>query len=290
MIDYKSIACLNSGLSSQSVDETASVARDLGVGPEILVLGLYFAPFIIVALILVIKWIPHQRIQNQLKRAVKKPLQADSIRWLEDNVPFYSNLSVKEKIRFRKRVSWFIVYKNFILKNGLVLTELTKVKIAASAIQLTFGYNKVKLHHFNDIIVYPDKFKSPFTKKMTFGEVNPVGAIVLSMKELEKGYAIKDDGINLGLHELSHVLLLEHKNKRANYAFIKEKDLNKLYDFSLEVNKKEKRVGGLYNKYAFSNFHEFFAKTIELFFEKGSELKELYPDVYHVTGKILNLE
>jgi len=290
MIDYKSIAGLNSGLSSQSVDETASIARDLGVGPEILVLALYFTPFILVALVLVIKWIPYQRIQNQLKRAVKKPLQAESIRWLEDNVPFYSNLSVKEKIRFRKRVSWFIVYKNFILKNGLLLTELTKVKIAASAIQLTFGYNNVKLNHFNDIIVYPDKFKSPFTKKMTLGEVNPVGAIVLSMKELEKGYAIKDDGINLGLHELSHVLLLEHKNKRANYAFIKEKDLNKLYNFSLEVNKKEKRVGGLYNKYAFSNFHEFFAKTIELFFEKGSELKELYPDVYHVTGKILNLE
>ena len=92
------------------------------------------------------------------------------------------------------------------------------------------------------------------------------------MKHFDFGYKISDDGINTGLHEMAHALLLQHQKTPQKYAFIKKMDIDKLYKISHKVSKVAKIDKGLYNRYAFTNFHEFFAKTVELYFEKPRDL------------------
>ncbi len=72
-----------------------------------------------------------------------------NIRRLKKNIPltlnkystYYQNLNEKEQINFEKRVYDFIALKKFyrLEKNSKVSDEM-KILIAASAVQITFGY------------------------------------------------------------------------------------------------------------------------------------------------------
>jgi Mlc titration factor MtfA (ptsG expression regulator) len=44
----------------------------------------------------------------------------------------------------------------------------------------------------------------------------------------------------------------------------------------------------LYSDYGLRNTQEFWAETIELFFEKPQQLKSFYPDLYDVIKRLLN--
>ena len=57
---------------------------------------------------------------------------------------------------------------------------------------------------------------------------------------------------------------------------------NKVYDLV-------KQGGpGLYSDYAMKDFQEFWAESVEIFFEKPVQLKVLYPALYQVMSDLLN--
>ena len=57
---------------------------------------------------------------------------------------------------------------------------------------------------------------------------------------------------------------------------------NKVYDL-------EKLPGwGLYSDYAMKDFQEFWAESVEIFFEKPLQMKALYPELYAAMSDLLN--
>lgn len=44
----------------------------------------------------------------------------------------------------------------------------------------------------------------------------------------------------------------------------------------------------LYSDYAMSNFQEFWAESIEIFFEKPVEMKTVHPELYNAMSDLLN--
>jgi Mlc titration factor MtfA (ptsG expression regulator) len=114
-------------------------------------------------------------------------------------------------------------------------------------------------------------------------------SINLSWKHFLNGYAIPDDGQNVGLHELAHALYYQN--------FIVEENVDRgfrdQYDsFNIDGNKAfdtERTVeGGLYSEYAEKNFQEFWAESAELFFEKPAEMSTHYPQLYQTMRSLLN--
>lgn len=122
---------------------------------------------------------------------------------------------------------------------------------------------------------------------MHYGEVNPKGVIVLSWNRLVKGYAIPDDKINLGLHEMAHALMhtIIHSN---NHDAGLDPYLKNIVRLSREeMGKIKSDKAHFFRKYAGTNIYEFFAIAVEYFFEVPEEFKKELPNLYQYLTLLL---
>ncbi len=219
-----------------------------------------------------------------------KPLSKEHKKILADLFLYYQRLDPKKKNQFEKRVNRFIRLKHFIPRDFPEVSEEMKVLISASAVQLTFGLHEIYLTHFDRILVYPDTYFSFINKQYHKGEVNPHhGVIVLSWKAFQEGYEQSTSDRNLGLHEMAHALHLEDKIVFGQEGCcLDEKLLIEYQKLSKEVIKKIMTgQEQFFRKYAATNDEEFFAVSIECFFEKPAGFLENHPKLYHTLASIL---
>jgi Mlc titration factor MtfA (ptsG expression regulator) len=91
------------------------------------------------------------------------------------------------------------------------------------------------------------------------------------------------------MHEIAHALYYQTFVVEENV----DEDFRKTFDgFNLYGNKvfeaEKERESELFSSYAMKDFQEFWAESVEIFFEKPVELKSLYPDLYFVMSDLLN--
>ncbi|HEY3403534.1 MAG TPA: zinc-dependent peptidase [Ohtaekwangia sp.] len=205
---------------------------------------------------------------------------------------FYQQLSAPNKIKFERKVCYFIYRKQFIPRNVDEVSIEAKVLIAASAVQLTFGLPDLYLQHFNKILVYPNDYYSSITKRFHKGEVNPrFRVIVLSWQSFIDGYITPTDSINLGLHEMAHALRLENIIRNDEDDFFDEHLLEKFDELAQNIcNNTQNWSESFFRPYACANVHEFFAVSVENFFERSEAFKQQIPELYDILSKLLNLD
>lgn len=204
---------------------------------------------------------------------------------------YYSHLTPKNKKIFERRVVLFIRSKDFIGKEGVEITPLMQTLIAATAVQITFGFKHFQLPRFDKIYIYPKAYYSPITKKRHKGEVFPFGkSIKLSWNNFLSGLADPSDGINLGIHEMTHAMSLENKFSRNGVSnFIKPSAYKKWIPLAQQETLKIKQnQPSLFRKYAATNIEEFLSVSLEVFFEQAQEFYQYNPLLYQATVQILN--
>ncbi len=210
----------------------------------------------------------------------------DSI--LTKRFSYYNNLKDEQKEIFVLRLKRFLADKNFYFHHNEGFKEMP-ILVCASAIQLTFGLTKYMLPYFKNIHIYPEEFFRSNENGMCFLEGNVTGSnINLSWKHFLKGYETAD-GQNVGLHELAHALFFQtfEVEQRTNQNF------RNLFDkFSNHGNKvhhlEKANDASLYSSYADKSFQEFWAESVEIFFEKPWQLKKTYPLLYDSLAALLN--
>ena len=202
---------------------------------------------------------------------------------------YYHHLNDQDKSIFEKRVQKFINIKEFVPRGGIKhITVEMKVLIAASAIQLTFGYPSIYFMHFRKIILYKTDYYSNITQKYHQGEVNTRGFIILSWVNFVKGYNEAGSGRNLGLHELAHALKIENAIRNNEYNFIDENSLKSFYRLAKhEIEKIRLEGSSFFRSYAGTNVHEFFAIVVENFFERPEQFYRYDQELYLVTTQLL---
>lgn len=200
---------------------------------------------------------------------------------------YYNDLPPDQKHRFVKRVYEFRKGKKFHFI-GLENNEDTAILVSSSAVQVTFGLNNYLLSHFKDIYVLADAYHMDNDEELYIGHVAPEG-IYLSWKHFIYGYSHKRDNINVAVHEMAHALL--YNNFFAQYGIDSH--------FRLNYEKFSNSTGPILadvitnrrsylRSYAFSNLHEFWAVSVEAFFENPGGLKENMPDLYDALCRVLN--
>jgi Mlc titration factor MtfA (ptsG expression regulator) len=207
---------------------------------------------------------------------------------LTQRFPYYNILTQPQKMIFLERLQKFMTDKTFKIHGEKGYKEMP-VLISAAAIQLTFGLKKYLLPHFEFIHVHPQEFLR-VRPILCFLEGNVSGhSINLSWKHFLEGYANPNDGQNVGLHELAHALHYQ--------AFVVEKNVDKSFrnyytGFIIDGNKaydsEKSKTVNLYSEYAEKNLQEFWAESVEIFFEKPAEMQSLYPKLYESMKHILN--
>ncbi|MFY0630418.1 MAG: zinc-dependent peptidase [Flavobacteriaceae bacterium] len=221
----------------------------------------------------------------------KKKLSIQQKKILEENILFYQRLDAKHQECFEHRLATFIRNYKFIGRDKLVITSGTRVMIGASYVMLTFGNRRYMTDVFNKIIVYPDIFLSQVNQRKHKGEFNPkYKVVVFSWKHFLEGNAIKDDNLNLGIHEFTHILHVNSIKNRDVHSLVFRRGYRELINYIQENKavKKELIASAYFREYAFENQYEFMAVLLENFIETPKEFKSKFPRIYRRIKKMLN--
>jgi MtfA peptidase len=210
---------------------------------------------------------------------------------LNQHFHFYKKLTKQEQYYFVHRVASFIKDKDFVGREGLVITDEVKVLVSATAIMLTFGFRNFYIGLINKIFIYPEAFFSIVNKDYHKGEFNPrLKTIVLSWKDFKKGFKLPHDNINLGIHEFAHAIHLNTRKEHDVSSNIFQDTFGELMNLltNNDVLKQKLTKSEYFRDYAYSNQYEFVAVIIETFIESPTEFKAQFPVVYSKVKQMLN--
>ncbi len=206
---------------------------------------------------------------------------------ISQHISYYTKLPDSSKLRFLKRVYYFKKSKTFHFTDMEPRQEIP-VLVSAAAVQLTFGLRSYQLPFFKNIYILPDAYQTKEFNELVIGHVSVKG-IFISWKYFLKGFENNNDGVNTALHEMAHAL--RHQNQMKEFGIDKE--------FHTDFSKYTRQYGPVFiealinrrsflRSYAFTNFEEFWAVSVEAFFELPAELKKHLPKIYHALCEVLN--
>jgi len=201
--------------------------------------------------------------------------------------PYYVQLEQSLKEKFLQRLLHFMNSKTFIIKNNEGYREMP-VLVSAAAAQLAFGLDDYLLPFYKYIRIYPTEYPGDDFLKTLAGNVEN-NTITIAWNQFLKGNDDLTDGSNVGLHEMSHALYFQKLVVEGDHTRGFRKSYNRLLSECQEACKTE-RAGrkNLYSAYADTNLQEFWAESVEIFFEKPAELNRQYPSVYEAMKVLLN--
>lgn len=203
-------------------------------------------------------------------------------------LPFYCTLNSHEKEKFKQRLVEFMRCKIFKIHDKKGFKEMP-ILVSAASIQLSFGLDNYLLPQFEFIHIYPEEFiNTASTNHFLKGNVSGQ-SINISWKHFLQDFLYPDDGQNVGLHEMAHAYYYQNFMSRENRDSAFVVSFPKFNSTANKVFEQEKKPGNdLFSDYGLRNFQEFWAESIELFFEKPAELNSIYPDLYSSLCILLN--
>ncbi len=200
---------------------------------------------------------------------------------------YFNEMPAEQQHLFVQRAHEFRSAKKFHFI-GLERHDEKAMLVSAAAIQVTFGLDNYMLNHFSDIYILADAYQMENDDELFIGHVAPEG-IYLSWKHFLYGYTVRNDNVNVAVHEMAHALL--YSNFFAQYGTDRH--------FRHNYEKFSTSTGPILaeaitsrhsylRSYAFSNLHEFWAVSVEAFFENPAGLKENMPELYTALSRVLN--
>ncbi|MEJ7611570.1 MAG: zinc-dependent peptidase [Ferruginibacter sp.] len=202
--------------------------------------------------------------------------------------PYFNGLGPGGQRRFLMRHKRFMQDKIFKIHDAKGFREMP-VLVSAAAIQLSFGLEEYMLPFYKYINIFPQEFIRT-GPDICFLQGNVSGNnIKISWKHFLEGYALPDNGENVGLHEMAHAYYCQ------NFVCGDDTDRNFTKGYPAFISSGEKAFKAeknsttdFYSDYALRNFQEFWAESVERFFERPAEMKQFYPDVYDSLSGLLN--
>ncbi len=222
-----------------------------------------------------------------IKGSSLKLVEEDLELILEKRFHYFQQLHSPLKPIFIKKLSSFMAGKVFIIKDNNGFREMP-VLVSAAAIQLCFGLKDHTLPFYKYIRIYPSEYIGNHNLKILAGNVQG-NVITVAWNHLLDGLANAKDGKNLGLHEMSHALYFQKLVIEENYAASFSRKYKKLVEECSKAHVDESMgIRDVYSNYALTNLQEFWAESVELFFERPSHLQEHYPEIFMAMKLLLN--
>lgn len=189
------------------------------------------------------------------------------------NLPFYNNLSVNDKKKFRNRMALYMMAVDFMPKGWDNVPTDIKGIVATNIVQMTFNQKDFLLPKFERIVVYTIPFPSPqFPKILHASEIYAAdGVLLFSAQQMIWPFLQPQQYYNLVLHEYIKVYQLSYPNKE--YPILKEEDWQILTQISTF---KKAQVTGIIG------LQEIDPSVVSgtLFFTHPENFKVVAPDLY----------
>src|SRR6201990_2024626 len=202
-------------------------------------------------------------------------------------IRYYNRLGLEDQRKFLFRTFLFRKARRFHYIEVKESAEMP-ILISAVAIQLTFGLDKFMLNYFNEIYVLKDDYHYGFYSRPFMGHVDQSG-IYLSWDNFIKGISGQTFNCNVGLHEMGHALAYVNfitqteEDKHFKKEFTNFSKVARPIFTSMQNGSKN-----LLGDYAATNYHEFWAVSVEVFFENSVQMRHEMPDLYAAMTNLLN--
>src|SRR5262245_8476824 len=237
-----------------------------------------------------------------LKRRRRQRLQARPFpkKWrtlIQRHIVFFPRLSGSDRAELLGHIQIFLAEKRFEGCGGFTITDEVRVTIAAQACLLLLHRKTDYFPNLLTILVYPLTYMAEEKRQVgenlweegtvaRLGETGRrMGSLVLSWGAVKHGAADPSDGKNVVLHEFAHQLDFENDSTdgvpglatreqqlawvdvmRSEYASLRAAD--------------EGGIPTLLNTYGATDPAEFFAVSVEAFFEQPRALRAHHPKLY----------
>ncbi len=230
------------------------------------------------------EWINRLQVNAQYQKFLSQETWYHSV--IAPHLRYYNRLSLEDQHKFLFRTYVFHRAKRFHYIEVTASAEMP-ILISAVAVQLTFGLDKYLLNYFKDIFVLKDDYHYGFYSRPFQGHVDHSG-IYLSWDNFVKGIHGLTANCNVGLHEMGHALTYVNfiTQTEEDKHFKKEfKNFSKVARPIFE----DMQLGGknILGDYAGTNYHEFWAVCVELFFENPIRFRHELPALYTAMSRLL---
>ncbi|PYJ46962.1 MAG: hypothetical protein DME85_07985 [Verrucomicrobia bacterium] len=235
--------------------------------------------------------------QRRRRRLRARPLPKEWLEIIRRNIAFFSRLSASNQAELLGHIQVFLAEKRFEGCADLELTDEIRVTITAQACLLLLHRETDYFPSLLTILVYPSTYmveeKRPIEEHIweegtvtRLGETGRrMGSLVLSWDAVKAGAADPSNGKNVVLHEFAHQL--DYENYAADGVpglATREQQLAWSEVMSSEFASlraaDETGIPTLLDTYGATNPAEFFAVSVEAFFEQPRALRARHPKLY----------
>lgn len=235
--------------------------------------------------------------RDRRRKAIQeKPFPLAWEKILEENVPYFANLSDEDQNTLRDLVKVFLEEKTFEGCGGLEIDDEIRVTVAAQACILILRHDSDIYPDLETILIYPSAYLDRRPKTVEggiviedgearLGESWSRGVVVLAWDAVIRGASDIRDGKNVVFHEFAHQLdtedgaadgapILERRAAYGPWARVLGVAYAGLVRDEQEGNKT------VLDTYGATNPAEFFAVVTESFFERPRALRAKHPALY----------
>ncbi|MFN2540757.1 MAG: zinc-dependent peptidase [Chthoniobacterales bacterium] len=235
--------------------------------------------------------------ERRRRRLRAQPFPEPWLGIIKRNVLFLRRLSSRDQAELLGHIQVFLTEKRFEGCGGLEVTDEIAVTIAAQACLLLLHRQSEYFPHLLTMLVYPSTYmveeqrhlEGPIWeegKTARLGETGrKLGTIVLAWDAAKSGAADPADGKNVVLHEFAHQL--DYENGAEDGAPLlpaREQQLSwqrvMRMEFASLRAADETGIPTLLDTYGATNPAEFFAVSVEAFFERPRALRARHPNLY----------
>jgi MtfA peptidase len=235
--------------------------------------------------------------QRRRRRLRARPFPKQWLTLIQRHVVFFHRLTASDRAELLGHVQVFLAEKRFEGCGGFVITDEVRVTIAAQACLLLLHRSTDSFPDLLTILVYPLTYMVEEKRQLgehvweegtvsRLGETGRrMGSLVLSWGAVKHGAADPADGKNVVLHEFAHQLDFENhaadgvprlatREQQSSWSEVMRSEFTSLRTAD------ESGIPTLLNTYGATDPVEFFAVSVEAFFEQPRALRARHPKLY----------
>ncbi len=235
--------------------------------------------------------------QQRRRRLRARPFPKEWLKLIQRHVVFFSKLSASDRAELLGHIQVFLAEKRFEGCGGFAITDEVRVTIAAQACLLLLHRETDYFPGLLTILVYPLTYMAEEKRQVgehvweegTVGRLGEtgrrMGSLVLAWGAVKHGAADPSDAKNVVLHEFAHQLDFEnHAADGVPALATSEEQLAwsevMRSEFASLRAADESGIPTLLDTYGATNPVEFFAVSVEAFFEQPRVLRSYHPKLY----------
>jgi Mlc titration factor MtfA (ptsG expression regulator) len=227
-----------------------------------------------------------RRRTTRRRALVARPLPEGWRRLLTERSPHFDRLPRPLRERFERDVAIFLGEKT-ITGVGIEASDELRLLVAASAITLSVGWPDHEWDALTEVLLYPDDFDRDynFGGEERVGEAHAWGTVILSAPALQESFDDPEDGYHVGFHEFAHLLDLQLGEFDGVPAALSEARSRQWAALVPQEMERIREGQSALDEYGAESPAEFFAVSVETFFELPGELRDGHPTLYEILSE-----